>query len=575
MLPRAWRPRVAREHLRRRSECLRDANAWLLDLTERAGAIRVPVNIGDAELCDLAAHCARDAMMVAFRIGAQGSDVLRAAMGRYVACYGIEPPPARRKTRKGAWVGVEDGPAIARMADSQWWRRGLRRAQGRGIEREAIGLGYVHRQAEIYCSDLTAERRRQQRARNAAMLEGTEAINRDTGEIYRLDELVAKSVANPTIRRGELMTRIRGFEEMAIGLGHVAEFVTLTCPSKYHAMRSGARGAPEVNPKYAGATPREAQGYLGKLWQAIRAKLARMAIRVYGFRIAEPHHDGCPHWHLLLFLDPVREAVKRFREVLTAYALREDGDEAGARDNRIKFVSIDPAKGSAAGYVAKYVAKNIDGYQVQKDLEGCDAVTSSMRVDAWASTWGIRQFQQVGGPPVGVWRELRRMDAQEGAAPVLEEARSAADAGNWRRYVEVMGGPTVARADLPLRTAYTRAGERWNFQAGQPEPAPRTRYGEEARPVVFGIGIGGRAWASRRYRWELKRRASGVGVSWTRVNNCTEGSDGSGNGVAECSAGIASGGRQGQSDCTGSGQGGTQADLAGAAGAVGPGGGGG
>lgn len=50
-----------------------------------------------------------------------------------------------------------------------------------------------------------------------------------------------------------------------------------------------------------------------------------------------------------------------FRAVINHPAFQEDGNEAGARENRVKFVGINPAKGSATGYVAKYICKNIDG----------------------------------------------------------------------------------------------------------------------------------------------------------------------------------------------------------------------
>ncbi|WP_427192594.1 replication endonuclease [Serratia marcescens] len=43
------------------------------------------------------------------------------------------------------------------------------------------------------------------------------------------------SVANPTIRRHELMVRTRGYEEVADRLGYESLFLTLTAPSKYHA----------------------------------------------------------------------------------------------------------------------------------------------------------------------------------------------------------------------------------------------------------------------------------------------------------------------------------------------------
>lgn len=557
-VPGPWRERVRRLHAGKlkavealpwneQDEANRLANLWLLNTTERMEALRVPITLTDDELCDMARDKAQKVMELAEIVPGRyftDASAMRERMAGFVARYGITPPGEQFK----------DGPAIARMTCPLWWRRQLRKSQARALEREAIALGYVHKHGEIYASNVTVERRAQQRKRNADILEDTQAINMDTGEVFKLAELAARSVANPRIRRGELMTRIAGFEHIAQGMGHVAEFVTLTCPSKYHPKRTEG---PRVvdNPKYEGATPREAQHYLTKTWANIRAKLHRQSVRVYGFRITESHHDGCPHWHLLLFMHA--DHVQAMRAIVRAYALREDGNEAGAQKNRVDFVSIDPAKGTAAGYIAKYVAKNIDngGYEVQGDVEGGDhdAVTPSHRIEAWASTWGIRQFQQVGGPPVGVWRELRRTADSDDMGDSAREARAAAEAGNWRRFVEVMGGPTVERRCLPLRVAYTRPGERWDFRLQIPYEAQRTRYGETAAAVPVGVleVKRGHMHQSCRYRWRIQRTgcnsASGaVGflgqgaalAPWTRVNNCSEGLE---NGYAESIGAIARG----------------------------------
>lgn len=525
IVPGPWRERVRRLHQKRQAAGFSAANLWLLDITDRMKKLRVPLDMDEGDIRAMAAQKAKEAMGLCE--SAQGiylsePGALRAKMAAFVESYGITPPPDT----------VTDTGAISRMTAPLWWRRKLRVAQGRALEREAITLGYVSRDKEIYASNATVERRTQQRKRNAAMMEDTEATNMDTGEVFKLAELAALSVANPRIRRGELMVRIAGFEAIAQGLGHAAEFITLTAPSKYHPKAIGANKAAFDNPKYKGATPRETQGYLNRIWQRIRAKLGRLGIRPYGFRVAEPHHDGTPHWHILLFA--TNASMPKLREVIREYALKEDGNESGAEENRVDFEAIDPAKGSAAGYIAVYVSKNIDGggYEVQGDLEGHDKIVPTSRVEAWASTWGIRQFQQIGGPPVGVWRELRRTEEAETHSETLAAARSAADAGNWRRYVEVMGGPVIERKHLPLRVAYTRRGERYDFKNECSYPAPKNQYGEEALPAVYGVRevLRDRAHPSRRFRWEIKRgkcEAGGLGFrgSRTRVNNCTEGSE--------------------------------------------------
>ncbi|WP_317929941.1 hypothetical protein [Halioxenophilus sp. WMMB6] len=57
-------------------------------------------------------------------------------------------------------------------------------------------------------------------------------------------------------------------------------------------------------------------------------------------------------------------------------------------------------------------SENIDGHGIDSDSYGFDAKDDVTRIEAWASTWAIRQFQKIGGASVTVWRELRRLDAQ-------------------------------------------------------------------------------------------------------------------------------------------------------------------
>jgi hypothetical protein len=355
---------------------------------------------------------------------------------------------------------------IARARSSGWWRRKFTRLYRRSAEEKLRATGFIRRRRGLYASSFAVSARRQQTTATDTWLR-ERVVKSDSGEQLNLFDVWKGSVANPAIRRAELMTRMKGFENIANELLHVAEFITLTCPSAFH--RFNADG--KENPHYEGFTVREAQAWLNKMWARARAKLKKARILIYGFRVAEPHHDGTPHWHMVLFCAP--GDAGELRRVLRDYWLSDRGSEPGAHDHRIKFKAIDSKKGSATGYISKYVAKNIDGFEVGEDYEATvaklddqiaaaassgseiadaapkkklasDASNTSARVGAWASLHGIRQFQQIGGPQVTIYRECRRI-RESTPLVAIERARVPADAGDWAGFIKGVGGIEAGR----------------------------------------------------------------------------------------------------------------------------------
>lgn len=371
-------------------------------------------------------------------------------------------PPSWSKYCRGALFIDEATIGISKMLDDRYWHRNLKKYAARWREHLHIAFGDVKRGAAPYCSKHYVDEWEARRKRSRAILARLELEDPETKERISLIEQIDKSISNPALRRVELMTRIGGFEKVATESGYAGQFFTLTAPSKYHAYTVfGHRNA-----KWNGASPRATQRYLNKVWQKIRAELARREIPVFGLRVAESHHDGTPHWHGLLFSLPEHSA--ELMEVMEDYATREDADELqGRRGNRPRFEMkpIDHEIGSATGYVVKYISKNIDGHALDgetDDESGRPLKETAKHATAWASCWGIRQFQFLGGAPVSVWRELRRFRNQEQADkinPLFAELHRAADAGDWQQYTQLQGGALVARRDLPLRIWYQQKDE--------------------------------------------------------------------------------------------------------------------
>lgn len=443
-----------------------------------------------------------------------------------VHLHEIEPPDAGKHLLR---------ERMSRMTDPAWWRRQLRTLSKRRMEQFMREVGRVHKRAGIYCSDINVKRRSSDNRRNRNMLSSYEAVNQ-YDHAMTLAELSDRTVANPDIKRAELMVRIRDTEKEALRAGDVGMFFTVTCPSKFHPVHSATC---KRNRKYNGATPSDAQNYLTALWARMRSRFKYHSLKVYGVRVAEPHHDGTPHWHLLLWMP--EDSIEHVTSIIRKYALAEDGDEHGAQQYRFDSERMDPHKGGAISYIAKYISKNVNGQQFAEfDKYGKPLESSAPRIEAWAGVWGIRQFQFIGLPEVTVWRELRRVSDDklsfirdwentfgfsEQVKALMAAMRDACDRSEFDRYMQLMGGPCLPRVQRPARSwTEVRVDDR---NPGRVDIA-RNGYGEHC-DVRFGVTVLGEHYMTRFYKWSTRpaTKRGGFEVSdanaspWTRVNNCT------------------------------------------------------
>lgn len=407
------------------------------------------------------------------------------------------------------WHDNDKVAAIAaRMMNAKWWVRQAKR-QWVKVEQVLRECGQVHRYASPYVSHWALRKEAQKQANQQAFLEGWEATN-DQGQTFTLAQLADKGIANLDNRYAELMVRVRGLEEIATEQDHQGWFITLTCPSKYHPISNGRR-----NNKYQLAespSVQEAHAYLNQVWQCFRAWSHRHGIAFYGLRTVEPHHDGTPHWHLLLFVEKALSAS--FLAAFRQYALADDGLEKGAQKHRFKVVKICPKKGSASAYIVKYIAKNVQGKQLDTDYEtGRSGTDAAKRILAWARLNRIKQFQFIGGASITVWRELRRLGVKS-APKAFAAIYHAANRADYANFVTLMGGVFAGRKQV-LIPHYSEPEE--------------NQYGEKVKSIQ-GVANGIEVVITRLYQWSIQRKPIDAleeaftdkgGSSWTSVNNCT------------------------------------------------------
>ncbi|MGF1762463.1 replication endonuclease [Aliivibrio kagoshimensis] len=321
--------------------------------------------------------------------------------------------------------------AVLKMQTEVWIEKRLLKLRAQYIEYAQIALERVgtEKHQTKYISAMSFSNWKIKQREAEQFVKNMTVFNDETGERYALADVVKRTTSNPENRRIEMMVRSRGFEELATELGYTALFITWTLPSKYH----------RVSSKWNGASVKEGHNKLMSKWAIARAQLSKLDIKYFGFRVAEPHKDATSHGHYFLFCHAdCKDAVI---DIIKSTAIAEDRYELGDDISpRFDVKECDPEKGGATAYIAKYISKNINGNHMPESK----AQEGAFMARAWASTHGIRQFQQFGGSPVSLWRNLRKAKPQQTLIDSkLEELRQAADSSKWKLFCQLASSAKI------------------------------------------------------------------------------------------------------------------------------------
>nr|WP_284603826.1 replication endonuclease [Dickeya dadantii] len=224
---------------------------------------------------------------------------------------------------------------IMRLVNPRWWERQLKIQRARWREALWIAGGEVSRAASPFLSRQALQDIRYRRLATLDFLKSRELENTRNSERVDLIDKVMGSIANPEIRRMELMTMLAGIERYATAHHHIGMLVTFTAPGHYHPTRTRGHERVLVNTGWMPdcPSPKMTQHYLVKLWGKIRTALKDRKLHIYGLRVVEPHHDGTPHWHIMLYCERAqRQAIV---EILRRYAQPGESERTVAHNRRL------------------------------------------------------------------------------------------------------------------------------------------------------------------------------------------------------------------------------------------------
>ena len=192
-------------------------------------------------------------------------------------------------------------------------------------------------------------------ARQKTFLAFSHIYDKVSNKYISLKDIVISANHNPKRYHGEVQNRLNSIVQIAEGNNLKPLFITLTLDSEYHITKGvykiingkKTKVSTIANPKYNKVTPRESVKVLTKMFAKLRQDRSLKELtkdeRIF-YRVNEPHKDGTPHTHILLYVpeDRIQRVVQAFNRLYN-----KKGNQ----------IVVDIKDG--AGYIMKYINKTL------------------------------------------------------------------------------------------------------------------------------------------------------------------------------------------------------------------------
>lgn len=214
------------------------------------------------------------------------------------------------------------------------------------------------------------------------------------GNVIPLKKIVFSAYHNPERYYSEIQNRVNTLVEYAKEKNLKPLFMTLTLPSKYHKLKMIKSGMFIDNPKYEGYLESESKQELTRMFARLRQDRSLKELgkdeRVF-FRITEPHEDGTPHSHILLFVpnNRVDRVIEAFNRLFCKDTKANDIQNITSNIN------------NAVAYIMKYINKTLP-------LAKKETLTAKEEyLHYWYSAHRITRFNSSNSlAPISIYRKM-------------------------------------------------------------------------------------------------------------------------------------------------------------------------